>query len=118
MDEVDKYIAKFPGATKEKLEQVRSIIKSEAPQLTEGLKWGNPAYSSETIMFILAGYKEHIGLHVTKTTIEALQDKLADFKTTGGSVKLPNNKPIPVELIREILRCRIKEYEKQGVLWK
>jgi uncharacterized protein YdhG (YjbR/CyaY superfamily) len=118
MNEVDQYIAKFPDPIKEKLEQIRSIIKSEAPQLTEGLKWGNPAYSNDTIMFILAGYKNHIGLHVTKTTITALKDKLTAFKTTAGSVQFPVDRPISAGLVKEILQCRIKEYEKQGILWK
>ena len=118
MNEVDKYIAKFPDAIREKLEQIRSIIKSEAPQLTEGLKWGNPAYSNDTIMFILAGYKNHIGLHVTKTVIVALKDRLKAYKTTAGSVQFPVDRPIPPELVKEILHCRITEYEKQGVLWK
>jgi uncharacterized protein YdhG (YjbR/CyaY superfamily) len=118
MHEVDQYITKFPNAIKEKLEQVRSIIKSEAPQLTEGLKWGNLAYSNDTIMFILAGYKNHIGLHVTKTTITVLKDKLTDFETTAGSVQFPVDKPIPAGLVKEILQCRIKEYEKKSILWK
>ena len=73
MDEVDNYISKFPDEAKKRLEQVRHIIKSEAPQLTESLKWGNPAYSNETIMVILAGYKNHVGLHVTKSVIEELK---------------------------------------------
>ena len=118
MNEVDDYIAKFPDLTKLKLEQIRTIIKTEAPQLHESLKWGNPAYSNHTIMFILAGYKNHVGFHVTKTVIESLKNSLIAYQTTPGSVKFPLNKPLPTDLLKDIIRARIQEYEKQGVLWK
>jgi len=117
-NEVDDYISKFPSPVNDRLQHIREIIKSEGPHLNEGMKWGNPAYSSETIMVILAGYKHHIGLHATKTVIESLQDKLANYKTTAGSVQFSHDKPIPVDLVREILRSRIEEYKKHGVLWK
>ncbi len=118
MNEVDNYIAKFPDLAKAKLEQIRSIIKTESPNLQEGLKWGNPAYSNDTIMFILAGYKNHVGFHVTKTVIEKLEKKLKDYETTPGSVKFPLNEPLPTDLLKEIIRTRLNEYEKSGVLWK
>jgi len=118
MNEVDSYIAKFPNLAKAKLEQIRSIIKTESPQLQESLKWGNPAYSNDTIMFILAGYKNHVGFHVTKTVIERLRNKLIGYETTSGSVKFPLNEPLQTDLLKEIIRTRLNEYEKQGVLWK
>ena len=118
MNEVDKYFAKFPDLVKAKLEQIRSIIKTESPQLQENLKWGNPAYSNETIMFILAGYKNHVGFHVTKTVIEKMKNKLINYETTPGSVKFPLNEPLLTDLVKDIIRTRLNEYEKQGVLWK
>lgn len=118
MNEVNDYIAKFPDLAKEKLQQIRSIIKTESPQLQESLKWGNPAYSNDTIMFIIAGYKNHVSIHVTKTVIEKLQKQLSNYETTPGSVKFPLNNPLPIDLLKEIIRTRLHEYEKQGVLWK
>jgi uncharacterized protein YdhG (YjbR/CyaY superfamily) len=118
MNEVDNYIAKFPDTTKSKLDEIRSVIKTESPQLKESLKWGNLAYSNGTIMFILAGYKNHVGFHVTKTVIEKLKNNLVAYQTTPGSVKFPLSEPIPTELIKDIILTRLNEYEKQGVLWK
>jgi uncharacterized protein YdhG (YjbR/CyaY superfamily) len=118
MNEVDNYISKFPHLTKEKLEQIRLIINAESPKLHESLKWGNLAYSNDTIMFIVAGYKNHVGFHVTKTVIEKLKNKLDAYETTSGSVKFPLNKPIPIDLLKDIIRTRLNEYQNHGVLWK
>ena len=118
MDEVNKYIDSFPEATKQRLLQVRQIVKSVQPQLVEGMKWGKLAYSGGTIMVILAGYKQHIDLHVTKTTVDAFKDKLKDYQTTSGSVQLPLNKPIPTDLIKQILKYRLDEYRQHKILWR
>ena len=69
-------------------------------------------------MFILAGYKNHLGLHVTKTVIELLKNKLIAYETTPGSVKFPLSESLPTDLIKEIIHTRLNEYEKHGVLWK
>ena len=118
MSEVNDFLAKYPAPTRQRLEQIRHIIKSESPQLTEGLKWGKLAYSNEVIMVMVDAYTNYISLHVTKTTIASLKDELTSYKTTAGSVQFPNDKPIPDDIVKKVLRYRIDEYEKKGVLWK
>jgi uncharacterized protein YdhG (YjbR/CyaY superfamily) len=69
-------------------------------------------------MFIIAGYKNHVGFHVTKTVIDSMKNKLIGYDTTSGSVKFKLKEPLPTDLLKEIIRTRLNEYEAHGVLWK
>lgn len=44
--------------------------------------------------------------------ITAFKEKLAGFKTSKGAVQFPLEKPLPLELIREIVRFRVTEQTK------
>ena len=118
MGDVDAYIQKFPAETRARLEAVRAIMGEVAPQLTEQLKWGKIGYSSGTIMVVIAGYTHHVGLHLTNSTVAAFAGKLKSYTIGASSVQLPNDRPLPDELIRALVRYRIKEYDEHGVLWR
>lgn len=99
---------------------LRQIIDETLPDTTETLKWGAPATLDKDgmILVVFSGHKEHINLVATPSTREALQDELSDYDTGKGSVKLSYETPLPVALIKKILRYRADEYRTRGVKWK
>ncbi len=114
---VDEYIENFPQDQKEKLIELRKIIKTTLPDTKEALKWGDPAVLDKDgmILVIYGGYKQHMNLVATPSTKQALENELSDYKTGKGSVQLHYDKPLPVTLIKKILLYRAKEYREQGV---
>jgi uncharacterized protein YdhG (YjbR/CyaY superfamily) len=108
MNEVDKYIEGFPVEVQERLSEIRRIIFEIAPQVTEGISYGMPAFGLNGKWFIyFAGYKKHIGFYPKAEGIEAFKEKLTDYKTSKGAVQFPLNKPLPLDLIREIISYHI-----------
>lgn len=114
---VEEYLAGFEGPARERLEELRDLARREVPQATEELKWGTPAYSTRTILFVIAAYRHHANIVFTPSTREAFADRLGDYETGKGSVKLPYDRPVPGELLAEMIRYRVDECEEQGVTW-
>ncbi|KKX49211.1 iron chaperone [Sphingobacterium sp. IITKGP-BTPF85] len=65
---VDEYIASFPKEVQEILLQVRNTILQHAPQATEGIAYGMPAYKLKGKPLVyFGGYQKHIGFYATPT---------------------------------------------------
>ncbi len=56
-----------------------------------------------------AAYEHHIGFYPTPSGIAAFQDQLKKYKSSKGAVQFPIDKPLPLALIRKIVRYRVKE---------
>ena len=44
-----------------------------------------------------------------KKTIETLTDDLEDYDTSKGAIRFPPGKPLPVSLLRKLIKARIAE---------
>ena len=115
---VDEYIASFDDERHRAfLTRLRELSRAAAPQAEESLKWGSPAYALGSILFVFAGYKKHANVVFTPSTKDAFADRLQDFDTGKGSIKLPYDGEIPTELLTEMIAHRIREFEVDGVKW-
>jgi uncharacterized protein YdhG (YjbR/CyaY superfamily) len=66
-----------------------------------------PAYKFHGILVYFAGYKNHIGFYTTGSGIENFRNELSSYKTSKGTVQFQLDKPLPVELITEIVKFRV-----------
>ncbi len=107
--EIDQYIAGFPTPTQELLEQMRSTILKAAPGAEEIIGYKMPAYRLHGVLLYFAGYKAHIGFYPSGSGIEAFKKELSVYKGAKGSVQFPLDKPLPVALIKKIVKLRVKE---------
>ncbi|MGV2820165.1 MULTISPECIES: iron chaperone [Brevibacterium] len=115
---VDEYIATFDSVEQQDfLRHLRDLSREHAPTAGEGLKWGNPAYFLDTILFAFAGYQRHANVVFTPSTKDAFADRLTDFDTGKGSIRLPYDEEIPDALLAEMIAYRIREFEVDGVKW-
>ena len=107
---VDDYIKTFPESVQEMLHQVRKTIRSAAPDATEGFSYMMPAYKMNGKPLVyFAGYKNHIGFYATPTGHLAFEKELSKYKQGKGSVQFPLDKPMPLNLIKEIVKFRVAE---------
>jgi len=114
---VDSYIEKLAEPTKSRVVLLRNAIESIASKYMQDTKWNQPAFYGKTIIVIYGGHKEHVALYVTYSTLLAFKDKLDGYKIGKGSVQFPNDKELPIQLIKDMVAYRMKEYEDQGALW-
>ena len=106
---VDEYINQFPEDVQLILNNIRQIIREEAPEATEKISYQMPTFVYHGNLVHFAGYKNHIGFYPTPSGITAFQKEIEEYKNAKGSVQFPLTKPIPYELIRKIVQHRVNE---------
>jgi uncharacterized protein YdhG (YjbR/CyaY superfamily) len=110
---VQEYIAAQPRAVRPILEKLRHVIKTAAPNATESISYKIPAYHFHGRLVYFAAFKNHIGLYPRASGVAAFKNELARYAGAKGSVKFPLDEPLPLELIRRIVRFRVKENSKK-----
>ena len=106
--DIDAYITAFPPATQARLQEVRELIRSVAPDATETMSYAIPTFDLNGKHLVhFAGYAKHIGFYPTPAAIEAFQDELDGYTRAKGSVQFPLNQPLPVDLIRRMVEFRV-----------
>jgi uncharacterized protein YdhG (YjbR/CyaY superfamily) len=56
-----------------------------------------------------AAHKNHIGFYPTPSGIDAFKNELSVYEGAKGSVQFPLDKPLPLKLIRKIVKFRVAE---------
>lgn len=65
---VDECIGNFPTAVQQKLVAIRQLIVENAPNATEHIRYGLPAYKTfKKPLVYFAGYDKHNGFYATPT---------------------------------------------------
>lgn len=110
MNEVDQYISAFPADVQVILKKIRSIVKKAAPDAVESIAYQMPAYkTNKKPLVYFAGFRNHIGLYATPSGHEEFARELSKYKHGKGSVQFPMDKPIPYDLIRQMVEFRVEE---------
>jgi uncharacterized protein YdhG (YjbR/CyaY superfamily) len=110
---IDEYIAQFPKNVRDVLEQLRRVIRESAPEAEETISYAIPAFKLNGVLVWFAAFKNHIGFYPKVSAMEAFKEKLEKYKVSKGTVQFPLNEPIPYELVREIVKFRVKENESE-----
>lgn len=112
---IDEYIAQCPPELQNTLQQLRKVIKRAAPEAEEKISWQMPTFYLHGNLVHFAAHKHHIGFYPAPTGIETFKQRLAQYKSSKGAVQFPIDKPLPFELIEEMVAFRaaenIKEHE-------
>ena len=114
---VDEYLLAFPAEAWKVLADLRQCLSAGAPNAAEVIKWGHPSYEVEAILFAFAGFSKHANFYCTPSTISAFADELESFGSGKSSVKFPYGEPIPVDLLNEMIKYRVREYDEDGIGW-
>lgn len=111
---IDEYIAGFPTETQKVLEQVRAIIKKEAPNAEETISYAIPAFNlNKHNLVYFAGYKNHVSLYPVPKGSATFEKEIAKYKSGKGTMQFPLDKPLPAGIITKIVKYRIRENENK-----
>lgn len=110
MNEVEQYIAQFEPEIKDRLITLRQLFFEVLPGTEESLRYKMPAFTVGKHHLYFAAYKKHIGFYPVYGLTE-IEDQVAAYRAKGtkDSLHFPHNKPLPVELIKDIIRLKEKK---------
>lgn len=106
---INDYIATFPASTQQLLNDMRKAVKSAAPEAEERISYQMPAFSKNGILVYFAAFKNHIGFYPTASGVYAFRKELSVYKGGKGSIQFPIDKPLPLTLIRKIVKFKVSE---------
>jgi uncharacterized protein YdhG (YjbR/CyaY superfamily) len=106
---IDEYIAASPQNVQNILEEIRQAIKESAPQAEEVISYQMPAFRFNGILVYFAAFKNHIGFFPTTSAMGEFKKELTGYAVSKGTIRFPLDKPIPFDLVKKIVRFRVKE---------
>ncbi len=111
---IDEYITMFPQDVQVILNEVRKTIQENAPTAQEAISYGIPTFKFNGNLVHFAAFKNHIGFYPGGTSaIQAFKEELTPYKQGKGSIQFPLNKPIPLQLVKNIVKFRVKQNQRE-----
>jgi len=107
--DIDSYIAAFPPAVRARLRKIRTAIRRAAPDAREKISYRIPTFALCGNLVHFAGYEHHIGFYPGASGVKKFARKLGAYEFAKGSVQFPHDRPLPLDLIGEIVRFRLAE---------
>ena len=104
---VDEYLAGVPQPARGTLDKMRAAIRSAVPaDAIETISYGMPAFRNKRVLVWFAAFSDHCSLFPTAAVIDAFKDQLKTFSTSKGTIHFPMDKPLPLALIKKIVKAR------------
>jgi uncharacterized protein YdhG (YjbR/CyaY superfamily) len=109
---IGEYIESYPPGVQKTLRELRATIKALAPKATEAISYGMPTFKLNGNLVHFAAYKTHIGFYPGSSGVRMFTKELSRYDTDKGTIRFSLDKPLPLPLIRKIVKFRIKENSK------
>ena len=104
---IDERLAQLAPPERKALERVRKIIRQAHPDATEVISYGMPGFKLRgKYLVTFEAFRDHLSLFPGSEPVEALADKLTDYKTSKGTVQFTVEQPLPEAVIKELLAIR------------
>jgi uncharacterized protein YdhG (YjbR/CyaY superfamily) len=111
---VEEYLAGVPKPARGTLNKLRAVVRSTVPpEVTETISYGIPAFRHKRVLVWFAAFSNHCSLFPTASVIEAFKNDLKGFVTSKGTIQFPADKPLPVALVKKLVRARVAQNENK-----
>jgi uncharacterized protein YdhG (YjbR/CyaY superfamily) len=112
---VEDYIVGIPESSRRTFEQLRAAVRQAAPKdAIEVISYGIAALKTERVLVWYAAFSKHCSLFPSASVLAAFKGELKDFKVSKGTVQFPLEKPLPVALVKKLLRARVADSIAKG----
>ena len=112
---VGEYIGSFPAGVQPILEQVRRAIVDAVPGAAETISYHIPTITlGGRPLLYFAGWKRHISLYPAPAGDDALERRLAPYRSARSTLRFPLSQPVPYDLIAQVARLRLQQRQDGG----
>ena len=110
--DIDEYLAALDDAQRTALQSLRQTIRATAPNAEECISYQLPAFKQRKMLVGFGATKTHCALYLmSATTVEAHRRELAGYDTSTGTIRFQPDQPLPVALVRKLVKARLAEME-------
>jgi uncharacterized protein YdhG (YjbR/CyaY superfamily) len=110
-NEVDDYLRAVPDPHRPAIEKLRQTIRAILPDAEEVISYGIPMFKQDGHGVVAYNTtKAGVTLQVMSgTLLDDHQEELAKYKRAKGSVQFPTGQPLPVSLVKKLVKERLAE---------
>lgn len=107
---IDEYLALLTADKRAALEKLRKAIKSAAPGAEECISYQLPAFRLGRMLVGFGATDTHCAFYLmSSSTVAAHKRDLEGYDTSTGTIRFDPAKPLPVSLVRTLVKARIAE---------
>ena len=109
--EVDDYLAALPAEKQARMRELRSWIKSAAPEAEEVITYKMPGFKlNGKFLVSYDAYKHHFSLFPASVGVEkSLGTEIEPFVTGKGTISFTDDKPLTKAMVETIIKVRLAE---------
>src|SRR5216684_2070198 len=108
---IDEYLAALSADKRAALEKLRKAIRAAAPKAEECISYQLAAFRLDGKPLVAFGATaNHCAFYpMSASTVLAHKDELKDYDSSKGTIRFQADKPLPVALVRKLVKARIAE---------
>jgi uncharacterized protein YdhG (YjbR/CyaY superfamily) len=110
---LDRYFASLSPEARRAVLAIRAIVRAQARDAEERISYGIPSFRIFDRGFLwYAGWRAHASLYPLNAAMRRDHARaLAGYELSKGTVRFPLDEPLPVALVRSLVRARIAELQ-------
>jgi uncharacterized protein YdhG (YjbR/CyaY superfamily) len=110
---IDEYLARVEPAPRAVLEKLRQVIHGAAPGAEEYIGYGLAGFKFNGRPLVYFGaWEKHCALYAASPAVQKkFQKELKGFEVSKGTIKFVPEKPLPMTLVKKLVKARIAENE-------
>jgi uncharacterized protein YdhG (YjbR/CyaY superfamily) len=111
---IDEYLANLSADKRAALEKLRKTIKAAAPKAEECISYQVPAFRQNGMLVAFGATANHCAFFLMSgSTLAAHKEELKGYDTSKGTIRFQADKPLPVALVRKLVKARLEENESR-----
>jgi len=110
---IDEYLASVNANHRDALQKIREAIHAVAPNAEECISYGIPAFrlNGRSLVFFGA-WANHCALYPgSSATLKKFRNELRDFQTSKGTLRFSPDNPLPVALVKKLVKARVAQID-------
>jgi len=111
---IDQYLANVKPSNRKTLHKLRQTIQTAVPNAEECISYGIPAFrlNGRSLVFFGA-WRSHCAFYPgSAATLKNFRNELKNFQTSKGTIRFSPDKPLPVALVKKLVKTRIAENDR------
>ncbi len=109
------FTKRLPGWQQQVLEQLASLIREVAPNVTSTIKWAQPVFEHNGPLAFVKPAKQHVTFGLWRgTELSDPHGLLQGAGTRMKHIKIAKNDAIPVTLLQRLVEEALRLNEKHG----
>jgi uncharacterized protein YdhG (YjbR/CyaY superfamily) len=111
MSVIDDRLNQLQQPEREALEHIRQLVLDLVPDAQEVISYNMPGFKYKgKYLLTFEAFNDHLSLF-PGATVDFFKERLTGYKLSKGTIQFTVDKPLPDDIIKDIVRKRVAEID-------